>query len=102
MYWRKEQVILHRFSDSLAPTIMSHNIGKDYTVHVHNYEYIRVHKQIVQYGRLAENRQYTYTSSEAIVIKIETMLKSNKINNNNVLKLWNTSLHHIHSICLFI
>ena len=31
------------------------------------YEYIRVHKQIVQYGRLSDNRQYTYTSSETIV-----------------------------------
>ena len=35
------------------------------------YQYIRVHKQIVQYSRLSENRQYTYTSSETIVIKLK-------------------------------
>ena len=35
------------------------------------YEYIRFHKQIVQYGRLSENRQYTYTSPETIGKKMK-------------------------------
>ena len=43
-----------------------------YTVHVHmnTFEFI---KQRAQYSRLAENRQYAYTSSETIIIKLKLL-----------------------------
>ena len=43
-----------------------------YTVHVGpTYKYVEFIKQIAQYGRSTENRQYAYTSSETIIIKLK-------------------------------
>ena len=33
-----------------------------------------INKVIVQYGRLAENRQYTYTSSETIITNLKLII----------------------------
>ena len=54
------------------------------------YEYFTVHKKIVQYGRLAQNRRYKLRNHRH---NIEIMLKSTKINNNNLLT-WSTTITH--------
>ena len=64
------------------------------------YEYIRVHKQIVQYGKLSENRQYIIYLYKLRNhrYKIEIMLKSNTINKKSVLVVatfQTSTFHHL-------